>query len=85
MHTADIQADTRGFLVNNFLFGRGEQLNDDAPLLGKVIDSTGVLELIGFLQEHFEINVPDEEVVPANLDSVNSITAYVARKLSGKA
>jgi acyl carrier protein len=84
MHTTDIQADTRNFLVQNFLFGRAEQLVDDAPLLGKVIDSTGVLELIGFLQEHFEINVPDEEVVPANLDSVNNITAYVSRKLNGK-
>lgn len=85
MQTIDIQTETRNFLVNNFLFGRAEQLNDDAPLLGKVIDSTGVLELIGFLQDHFSITVPDEEVIPANLDSVNNITAYVSRKLSGKA
>jgi acyl carrier protein len=82
MHMTDIQNETKDFLVRNYLFGRSDQLNDNDPLLGKVIDSTGVLELIGFLQEHFAITVPDEEVIPENLDSVSNITAYVARKLA---
>ena len=81
MHTTDIERETRDFLVGNFLFGRAEQLADDDPLLGKVIDSSGVLELISFLQDHFSITVPDEDVIPENLDSVKSITAYVAKRL----
>lgn len=82
MHTTDIERETREFLVSNFLLGRAEQLADDDPLLGKVIDSSGVLELISFLQDHFSITVPDEDVNPENLDSVKSITAYVAKRLS---
>jgi acyl carrier protein len=51
--------------------------------LGKgLIDSTGVLELVDFLQEHFAIKVEDEEVIPDNLDSVRNIATYVARKIS---
>jgi len=81
MHTTDIERETRDFLVSNFLSGRAEQLVDDDPLLGKVLDSSGVLELISFLQDHFSIAVPDEDVIPENLDSVKRITAYVAKRL----
>jgi acyl carrier protein len=82
MHTTDIERETRDFLVSNFLLGRADQLADDDPLLGKVIDSSGVLELISFLQDHFSITVPDEDVRPENLDSVKLITAYVASRLT---
>jgi acyl carrier protein len=85
MHTTDIERETREFLVSSFLLGRAEQLSDDDPLLGKVIDSSGVLELISFLQDHFSITVPDEDVTPENLDSVKKITAYVAKRLLGNA
>jgi acyl carrier protein len=81
MHTTDIERETRDFLVSSFLRGHAEQLSDDEPLLGKVIDSSGVLELISFLQNHFSITVSDEDVTPENLDSVKSITAYVAKRL----
>jgi acyl carrier protein len=84
MLTADIQSEIRVFLVNNFLSGRSEKLNDDEPLLDNVIESTGVLELVSFLQERFGIAVPDEDVNPGNLDSVKNIVAYVARKLQSK-
>lgn len=85
MQTTDIEREIRSFLVNTFLFGRNEQLGDDDPLMDKVIDSHGVVELVVFLQERFAITVPDEEVTTANLDSVNKAVAYVNRKLSGKA
>jgi acyl carrier protein len=81
MHPADIQRETRDFLVSTFLIGSSEQLSDNDPLLGKVIDSTGVLELIGFLERQFSITVPDEDVIPENLDSIQNITAYVTKKL----
>jgi acyl carrier protein len=84
MNQADIERDIRKFLVDNFLFGRAEKLRDDQSLLGTVIDSTGALELVTFLQEHFAIVVGDEDMVPENLDSVKSVVAYVAKKLAEK-
>jgi acyl carrier protein len=84
MQTTDIEREIRSFLVNNYLFGRSEALRDDESLLDNVIDSTGVLELVVFLQESFAINVEDEEVVPGNLESVKNVVAYVERKLQSK-
>jgi acyl carrier protein len=84
MQTTDIEREIRGFLVDTFLFGRDEQLLDDAPLMDKVIDSHGVVELVVFLQERFAIRVEDEEVTTDNLDSLNKTVAYVARKLGSK-
>jgi acyl carrier protein len=79
--TVDIEQEIRNFLVKQFLEGRAEKLRDDGSLLGDVIDSVGVLELVTYLQERFAINVEDEDVVPSNLDSVHNLVAYVARKL----
>jgi acyl carrier protein len=79
--TVDIEQEIRNFLVKQFLDGHAEKLRDDGSLLGDVIDSVGVLELVTYLQERFAINVEDEEVVPGNLDSVHNLVAYVARKL----
>jgi acyl carrier protein len=85
MQTTDIEREIRSFLVDTFLFGRDQELHDDAPLMDKVIDSHGVVELVVFLQERFAIRVEDEEVTTDNLDSVNKAVAYVARKLGNKA
>jgi acyl carrier protein len=84
MQTTDIEREIRSFLVDTFLFGRNEELRDDAPLIDKVIDSHGVVELVVFLQERFVIRVEDEEVTTDNLDSVNKAVAYVTRKLGAK-
>ena len=46
-----------------------------------MIDSTGVLEVIGFVEERYEIQIADEEVLPENLDSIASIGRFVAGKL----
>jgi acyl carrier protein len=85
MQTTDIEREIRGFLIDTFLFGRDEELRDDAPLMDKVIDSHGVVELVVFLQERFAIRVEDEEVTTDNLDSVSKTVAYVTRKLGTKA
>ena len=84
MQTTDIELDIRTFLVDNFLFGRNEQLRDDEPLLGNVVDSTGVVELVVFLQERFEITVEDDEVTTENLGSVQNTVAFIERKLAKK-
>ena len=85
MEIKDIEHDIRSFIIDKFLFGRAEELQDDQSLLGTVIDSTGSLELVSFLQDRFGIIVEDEEVVPENLDSVKSVVAYVAKKVQSKA
>jgi acyl carrier protein len=85
MHTTDIEREIRSFLVDNFLFGRSEALQDDESLLGGVIDSTGTIELVVFLQERFALTVDEQDVVPENFDSVKHVTAYVAKKLDAKA
>ena len=83
MHTPDIEREVRSFVVTNFLFGQPLELRPEDSLLGAgVIDSTGVLELVDFLEERYEIKVEDEEVIPDNLDSVKNIATYVARKIS---
>jgi acyl carrier protein len=84
MHTADIEREIRSFLVDNFLFGRSEALRDDDSLLGGVIDSTGTIDLVVFLQDHFALTVDQEDIVPENFDSVKHLVAYVAKKLSHK-
>ena len=85
MHTTEIEHEIRSFLVDNFLFGRSDALRDDESLLGGVIDSTGTLELVVFLQDRFALSVEDEDVVPENFDSIKHVAAYVARKLDAKA
>lgn len=81
MHTTDIEQQIRSFITENFLFGRREALNDDTPLLGNVIDSTGVIELIVFVQERFNISVDDQEVMTDNFDSVKNVVAFIENKL----
>jgi len=58
-------------------------LNDDTSFLDKrIIDSTGILELVSFLEEELSIGVEDDELVPENLDSINNIVAYLERKMA---
>ncbi len=82
MTTADVEREVRGFLVEKFLPGRSESLRDDDSLLGNVIDSSGSIELVMFLQQHFGITIEDDEIaVPGTLDSIKNIVAYVSKKL----
>ena len=78
---SDLKEKVRAFIVENFLFGNDEGLSDDTSFLEEgIIDSTGVLELVDFLEETFAITVEDEELVPENLDSLNNLAAYLAKK-----
>ena len=72
----------REYIVENFLFGDGERLKEDTEFLDDgIIDSTGMLELVEFLQERFGIEVADEEIAPENLNSLKAIDAYLVRKI----
>jgi acyl carrier protein len=84
MQATEIEQEIRSFLTEKFLFGRTEVLNDDSPLLGNVIDSQGVIELILFVQEHFSITVEDEEVTTDNFSSLKNTVVFIEKKLRGK-
>ena len=69
------------FIIENFLFGNADGLADDTSFLEEgIIDSTGVLELITFLEQEFSIKVEDEELIPENLDSINNISEFLRTK-----
>jgi len=79
-----VRNDLRKFIIDNFLFGRDSTgLSDDDSFLEKsLIDSSGVLELVGFLEETYGITVRDHELVPENLDSINRLIRYLDQKLA---
>jgi acyl carrier protein len=77
-----METEIRGFLAENFPLGEDPgNLPADASLLeAGIIDSTGVLELVGFIEETYDVRVEDEELLPENLDSIQSIVGFVERK-----
>ena len=69
------------FVVENFLFGDDSGLFADTSFLNEgIIDSTGILELIMFLEETFDIHIEDHELIPENLDSINNIAQFIEYK-----
>jgi acyl carrier protein len=78
----EIKAKVRGFLIDNFLFGNANGIADDTSFLeAGILDSTGVMEVVAFLEQQFDLQVDDDELIPENLDSISSIGAFVSRKL----
>jgi acyl carrier protein len=75
----------RTFVVTNFLFGDAGSLRDDTSFLGSgIIDSTGILELVEFIESTYGISIETQEMLPANLDSVNQLSRFVSMKLGVK-
>lgn len=71
----------RKFLYENFILDEKDPLKDEDSLLEKgVIDSTGVLELVAFIEEKYGITVEDEELIPENLDSIRNIAEFIRQK-----
>jgi len=83
----EVATQVHNYVVEQFLFGQGgESLSNDTSFLeSAIIDSTGVLEIIAFIEERFGITVKDDELVPDNLDSVKKIAGFVDRKLGAAA
>jgi len=81
---SEIETKIRQFLAENFILS--EQLDqlglDDSFLDNGIIDSTGILELIFFIEDQFGIQIDASEVLPENFDSINRLTAYIQRKQS---
>jgi acyl carrier protein len=78
----NIRQELHDYIVHNILFGDGEKLKDDASFQKTgILDSTGFLELITFIEERFEIQVADSDVIPENFDTLRQMSAFVERKL----
>ena len=83
---SDIGQQVRAYIGSNFIVSDLSALADDDSLLGRgILDSTGFIELVSYLEETFRIQITDDEMIPENLDSLGSITTYVARKLKSPA
>ena len=78
----EVKAEIRRFIEDNFIMGTSAVTLEDGDsfLDHHVLDSTGFLELIGFLEENYDIVISDAEMIPENLDSVDSIVQFLARK-----
>lgn len=79
-----IRAEVRAFIVENFLMGDATDMLDDQGsfLKNGIIDSTGVLEVVMFLESNFGLKVEDRELLPENIDSVDNQVAFVLGKLN---
>jgi acyl carrier protein len=71
------------FVINNFMFGKGDALENDTDFFDKgIIDSTGTLELVSFIEETYNIAVLDNELIKENLSSLTKVNEYIKRKLA---
>jgi acyl carrier protein len=79
----EIKSQIKEYIVDNFMFGDNRiRFSDTDSFINKgILDSTGVLEIITFLEEKFEITIEDDEILPQNLDSVENIFHFLNKKL----
>jgi len=79
-----IESELKQFIANNLLFSDGDYpLSDDASFLAKgVVDSMGVMELVEHVSQKFGLEVPLEDIIPGNFDSINRLAGYVRRRLA---
>jgi len=84
--TDAIAREIKDFVVANFLFGQeGTALTEQQSFLETgIIDSTGVLELVAFVEQRYGISVGDRELLPENLDSIGNLTRFITKKLAAQ-
>lgn len=77
-----IEQTIKNFIIENFIIdGNTDQLDHDQSFLESgIIDSTGIMELVSFIEEHFDIKIEDEELIPDNLDSVSNVSKFIGNK-----
>jgi acyl carrier protein len=70
----------RTYIVDNFLFGDDNDLHEETSLLeNSIIDSTGIIELVSYVEKKFDMKVEDDDIVPENFDSIKNLAAYIMR------
>ena len=78
----DIVQTLKEYIIENFLFEEDGSLQEDTSFLDSgIIDSTGMLELAHFIEDEFQINIEDEEMLPENLDSLKAVKEFISSKL----
>ncbi len=71
----------REFVVENFLFGDGAHVSNDTNFFEKgIIDSTGILELVSYIEETYNLTIEDEDLIPENFSSLNTVAAFLQKK-----
>lgn len=77
----------KNFILNNYFFSDDSSaVSDDQSFLESgIIDSIGVMEIVMFIESEFDISVDDAEIIPENLDTINSVDAFITSKLANKA
>ncbi len=82
-----VEQQLREFINETFLFGQGVEhlANEDSFLERGIIDSTGILELIHFLEDQYQLKLADRDLVPENLDSIGRLTRFIDRQKSAEA
>ncbi len=71
----------RAFVVDNFLFGEESGLKSNSSFLDEgIVDSTGILELVAFIEREYGIRIADDELVPENLDSIERVATFIEKK-----
>ncbi len=79
----NLKREIRDFVLENYCFNRQGNLGDeDSFMQSGIIDSTGILELVSFVEEKYSIDVGSDELIPENLDSISRLTQFVSRKIS---
>lgn len=77
-----IKDEVKKFILEKFLFNSSDQIDDEMSLIdSNTVDSVGILEIVGFIENRFKIKVEDTELTAENLDSINKIARFIERKL----
>lgn len=78
----EIKGKIKGYILENFLYGGSENdlSNEDSFLEKGIIDSTGILELVAFVEKTFDIKIWDQDLIPENLDSINNLSKFISGK-----
>lgn len=80
----EIRKKLRAFIKNNFLLGNDASLNDTDSFMEKgIVDSTGILEVVSFVEDNFGFKIADEELLPENLDSINNLVKFITARAKG--
>jgi acyl carrier protein len=81
-----VQQEIRDYIKENILFGDGEKLDENVSFQESgILDSTGFLELITFVEQQFGVDIADDELVPENFDTLKKMSTFVEQKLAAKA
>ncbi len=82
----NVQQEIHNYIVNNILFGDKKQLEENVSFQETgILDSTGFLELVTFIEEQFGLEIADDELVPEHFDTLSAMSAFVEQKLASRA